>query len=601
MKRKYLGWGLSWLAGLMTGQAAVFTVTNVNDSGPGSFRQAILDADAAGGSPTINFNLPGGGVQTLAPLSPLPDVTCAVSINGYSQPGSSANTLASGDNAVILIRLDGVNLTNGLPVALSFTDGAGGSSLRGLVVVRFATGIQINELSNVSLAGNWVGMDVDGVARGMTFNGIYITSFFNSATNDVIGGVSPADRNVISGNRYGVYFSGATTANCAVQGNYIGTDPGGTLPRGNLFGGVYSFGANNLNIGGPAAGAGNLLCGATAAGGTGVTLQGGAGNLIQGNFIGTDVSGQYDLGNLSDGVYVTASSNNRILGNEIVNNRANGINVASSSGTVIQNNQVGTDASLTRPLGNAQAGITITGSTNLVGGTVAGQANSIQFNGGAGVAVTASSAVQNQIAGNRIFDNGGPGINLGTGANNQPNSPGLTNAAVLFSSLWVQGGLNSVPGTAYRLEFFASPNWTPTGIPEGQTYLGSTNVTTDAGGNAAFTAVLATVPAVGSVITATATDAAGNTSEFSAGQGVVTNGAASPSLVIARGGGGGGSTTTVAWPDAAHLFELETTTSLQPPVQWQNVTSGVVDAGGLERLVITNGGVGGRFFRLKKP
>lgn len=592
--------------------AAVFTVTTLNDSGAGSLRQAMLDANASTGADTLNFNLPSGGVQTIAPLTPLPDITGPVSINGYSQPGSSANTLAGGNDAVLLIRLDGVKLTSGFPVALNFKAGAGGSSVRGMVIVRFASAVYANELSNFTVAGNWVGMDVDGVARGTSFEAIYITSFFSPANNVIIGGTAPADRNVISGNRYGVWFNGATTANSAVLGNFIGTDPTGTLPRGNLFGGVNVFGATNITIGGTLPGARNVIAGATAAGGTGVTVQGGGGAAILNNLIGTDVSGRYDLGNSSDGVYITSSQSNRIIGNEIVNNRANGINLASSSGTVVENNYIGTDSSLTRPLGNALAGITLSGSTNRIGGAVAGQANTIQFNGGAGVAVTASTAVQNEISANRIFDNGGLGIDLGpsgvttndvldadTGANGLQNFPVLTNATVAFSSLTVQGQFNSKPGGTYRLDFFASPDWDAANLAEGQLYLGATTVATDGGGNANFSTAFSSPPPTNSLITATATDASGNTSEFSASLALAFSGAVNPTLVIAAGSAG---TTTLSWPGAAAFFGLEKTVSLSLPVQWQPVTGGIADSGGVKSFVITNS-LGGsqQFFRLKKP
>ena len=596
--------------------AAVFSVTSVNDNGAGSLRQAIMDANASPGANTINFNIPGGSVQTIAPTNALPDITNTVAINGYSQTGSSANTLTNGDNAIILIRLDGSKISGGSPIGVNFSGVAtSGSSVRGLCIIRFSNGVKANEASSITIAGNWIGMDLDGVARGTTFEGIYISSFFNPANNIIIGGASPAERNVISGNRYGIYFNGSTTGNSFVQGNFIGTDPTGTLPRGNLFGGVYIFGGTNITVGGANAGARNIINGATAAGGTGVTVQGGPGNLIQGNLIGTDVTGQYDLGNISDGVYVTGSQNTRILGNEIVNNRANGINLASSSGAVVENNYIGTEASATRPLGNALAGITITGSTNRVGGLNAAQPNTIQFNGGAGVAVTASSAMQNEISANRIFDNGGLGIDLGVtgittndvldadlGANGLQNFPVLTNAAINFSSLSVQGTFNSAANAAYRLEFFATPNWDAAGIPEGQTFLGATNVTTDGNGNAVFNCVFATTPATNSLITATATDANGNSSEFSSAAGIVPNGIASPSLAISGGGvsGGGANTATVTWPSAA-FFTLEQAGSLTPPVQWQAVTSGITDLGGIKSFAFSGGTNTNQFFRLKKP
>src|SRR5215470_14791525 len=86
----------------------VFTVTNTNDSGTGSLRQAITDANSMGGG-TINFNIPGTGVHTISPLTVFPTITQTVTIDGYSQPGSSANTnpTTMGLNAVITIELHG--------------------------------------------------------------------------------------------------------------------------------------------------------------------------------------------------------------------------------------------------------------------------------------------------------------------------------------------------------------------------------------------------------------------------------------------------------------------------------------------------------------
>ena len=602
--------------------AAVFTVTNVNNDGSGSLRQAILNANANPGLNTISFNIPGSGVQTIAPTNALPDITNAVVINGFSQPGSSANSSATSDNSVHLIRLDGYQC-QGSPAGLSFAPAstfspspASGSTVRGLVVVRFSYGIKINEASNVTIAGNWIGMDVDGIARGSSNHGIDVNSFFNNGFNNVIGGTTPADRNIISGNNHGIWINGRSDYS-AVLGNFIGTDPSGTLPRGNQFAGIYLFSSSNIIIGGTNAAARNIISATVSAGGSGVGVQGGTNNLIQGNYIGSDVSGQYDLGNLSSGIVVSSANSTRITGNLIVNNRASGINLG-GNGNAIENNLIGTDATGTRPLGNAAAGVTISGSTNRVGGLGAGQANTIFYNGGAGVEVTSTSAVQNEISGNSIYDNGGLGIDLypagittydvldaDDGANGLQNFPVLTNAGIAFSALTVQGTLNSKAGAAHRLEFFATPAWDTTGTPEGEIFLGATNVTTDGSGNAGFNAALAAAPATNLIVTATATDANGNTSEFSAGIGVVSNGVASPSVVVSKGGAGGGgapATVTVAWPSGATFFALEKTDSLKPPVQWQTVTSGIVDADGTKTFTATNDGTATNwFFRLKKP
>ena len=95
---------------------ATYMVTTTADSGPGSLRQAILDANANPGTDAIAFNIPGTGVQTIVPLTALPVITEAVTIDGYMQPGSSPNTLAVGDNAVVLIEISGINGIGGFTV-----------------------------------------------------------------------------------------------------------------------------------------------------------------------------------------------------------------------------------------------------------------------------------------------------------------------------------------------------------------------------------------------------------------------------------------------------------------------------------------------------
>src|SRR3954463_7546989 len=87
--------------------ANTFTVTTAADSGAGSLRQALLDANAAGDADTIQFSIPGAGVHTITPLTDLPLITGPVTIDGYTQPGSSANTNGPGlpDNSVHLIEL----------------------------------------------------------------------------------------------------------------------------------------------------------------------------------------------------------------------------------------------------------------------------------------------------------------------------------------------------------------------------------------------------------------------------------------------------------------------------------------------------------------
>ena len=112
---------LATLAAASPAAASTLIVTSTSDSGAGSLRQAILDANGNPGADVIRFNVVGGGVQTIALVSSLPSITDTVTIDGYSQPGASANTNPPdrGSNAVLRIELDGqgtIGLT-GLTVA----------------------------------------------------------------------------------------------------------------------------------------------------------------------------------------------------------------------------------------------------------------------------------------------------------------------------------------------------------------------------------------------------------------------------------------------------------------------------------------------------
>ncbi|MCX5727467.1 MAG: DUF4347 domain-containing protein, partial [Nitrospirae bacterium] len=174
---------------------ATFTVTNTNDTGAGSLRAAITSANAAAGSDTINFTIAGAGLHTINLGSALPTITGAVTIDGYTQTGSSVNTLSVGDNAVLTIELNGTNA--GLASAgLTLGAGSAGSTIRGLVINRFShNGIQIDSTGNL-IVGNWIGVDNTGT---LDF-GNGVDGITTSANNNTIGTSAAADRNVLSGN-----------------------------------------------------------------------------------------------------------------------------------------------------------------------------------------------------------------------------------------------------------------------------------------------------------------------------------------------------------------------------------------------------------------
>lgn len=587
---------------LGSGSAATYTVSNTDDAGPGSFRQALLNANANPGADIVAFSIPGNGIHTIAPLTPLPELTNTVSIDGYSQPGSNPNTLPNGNDGKLLIRLDGYNLTSGFPVGLSFSN-AGGNTVRGLVLVRFYTGIQLKNSSANTIAGNWIGLDVDGISRGNTGNGIYVTCDFYHSSGNVIGGLSPAERNVISGNGRGIFFFPSTADYNTVCGNFIGTDATGTLPRGNLSEGVMAQSTTNIVVGGASATARNVIsANGSSANVPAITLLGGSGHVVQGNIIGADVTGRYHLGNYGDGIKVQGADGVTIggtgAGNLICNNGSHGVFLLGDTrGAVIQGNWIGTDADQTWPMGNRGSGVYVQNSGgSLIGGAAAGQGNVIQFNGDAGVNVFSGSG--NRIEGNSVFDNGGPGIALGTTGNQPTSSPAVTAATVAYGATQVQGSHTGQPNTLYRLEFFASPPWDPANRPEGKQFLGTITVATDGTGVTGFATTLAGAPSE-TVITTTATDPIGNTSEFSPAL-EPTFGSEHASVTVARNPD---NSLALSWPTAASDagFSLVTTTSLVPVIQWELVQGRIVTNGALLSLTVTNlPQAGDRYFGLRK-
>jgi parallel beta-helix repeat protein len=569
--------------------AATFTVTSTNDSGAGTLRQAIMDANGTPGPNVLLFNLPGNGVRTLAPLTPLPDITNCLTINGYSQPGSQTNSLAGGNNGVLQVRLDGANLTNGFPIGLRF-NGVNNNSVRGLIIVRFFTAIQLYASSGSTIAGNWIGLDFDNISRGGAGTGVDVTcAVFNRSTANLIGGLMPADRNVISGFHTGISFTPGSADHNTVQGNFIGTDATGVLPRGHVFEGIMVQTATNIVIGGGSASARNLIC----ANGTGVSLLGSSGDLVQGNYIGTDPDSHYDLGNSGDGIDVQSCFYVTISGNTVVNNSGYGIFLLGARTNSVLGNWIGTDTTGAWAMGNGKDGLALQGSSaTTIGNTTPGGPNVIEFNIGAGINI--SSANSNSISANSIFDNAGLGILLASGANQSQMPPTLTNATNAFGSTQVEGTLLSQASAMFRLEFFASPGWDPTAMPEGQLYLGATNVLTDLTGTASFVANLPVAAAAQTVVTATATDQFGNTSEFS-GAIPVAQGPQNVSLSIALVS----NTAIVYWPSASSTgFQLQSASSLTPPVHWQAITNGVNDNGVTKWVTVTNN-LNQQYFRLQ--
>jgi titin len=387
-----------------------YLVTNTGDNGgvnptpgagTGTLRQAIVDANANPGADAIQFAI-GSGVQTIAPSLALPVITGPVSIDGTTQPGYAGTPI---------IELNGSSAVGSGVNGLTLT--GGNSTVRGLVINRFGgVGINLASSNNV-VAGNYIGTNVAGTAAlGNIGFGMEV-----SASNNRIGGTTSSERNIISANNHGIRLIGTGVTGNLVQGNYIGTDVTGTIRLGNAIRGVLIQGAPNNTIGGAIAGAGNIISGS---GENGIYIFGSAatGNVVQGNLIGTDVTGTVDLGNLQDGVRIDSGSNNIIGGttpaarNVISGNDSDGVEIRNgATGNVVQGNYIGMKASGTSALGNNGDGVHIFGGAknnrigiNGDGVADAAERNIISANAFVGVRIagTGSGAHDNVVAGNFI-------------------------------------------------------------------------------------------------------------------------------------------------------------------------------------------------------
>ena len=239
--------------------------------------------------------------------------------------------------------------------------------------------------SDETVQANYIGTDVTGSARSPPPRPPEI--YFESGSDNLIGGSVAGAGNVISGNALaGVEFTGAGTTDNLVQGNLIGTNAAGTAAVKSGTGVEINFGATGNTIGGltttPGTGAGNLISGSA---GSGVYLNTTSSNLVEGNLIGTNLVGSTALANADDGVVLELSSNDTIGGtaagarNVIGGNAVYDVYLDGASDETVQGNYVGTDVSGSTALSTTtQYGILLLNSSdNLIGGSVACAGNVI--------------------------------------------------------------------------------------------------------------------------------------------------------------------------------------------------------------------------------
>jgi hypothetical protein len=539
------------VAGNVVGLNAAGTGELHNGSGDG-----VLIEDAAGN--TV------GGTAAAARNVLSGNFFSGVEVSGANAAGTLIEGNYIGRNASgsasVANTAQGIEIDSG---ATGVTVGGTAAGAGNLISGNTTYGLLIAGSNATTVQGNLIGTDAAGTARVANGNGVFV-----NASTAKVGSAPAAARNVISGNTgFGIEFGGGATVGNVLQGNYVGVDVGGATALGNGGDGVFISSQANVVIGGAAAGAGNVISGN---GGAGVEISGGlsTGNAVQGNSIGTDATGSAALGNGIRGIYVVGTSTSSpvtgtvIIGNLISSNgiatTTSGIRLDNDKGSVVRGNTIGTNAAGTVALGNGFAGVRLVSSQNdTIGGLAAGAGNLIDGNVAAGVYLDGATgslvegnfigtdaagattlgnhgdgvavlngATGNAIRANSIFANGGLGIDLGNdgvtandlsghvGPNNFQNFPALAFAAVGASTRAV-GALNAAANTTYTLDFYASPSPDASGYGEGEHYLGSGSIATDANGRGAFDLTVPGVITANDWVSATATDPAGNTSEFS--------------------------------------------------------------------------------------
>lgn len=475
-------------------RATVYSVTSDDDMGIGTLRQAIMDSNSAGSGNIITFS---AGAHTITLSSPLPNITQPVIIDG------SANVDGNGNPRIEIIGTNAGDSVDGLVFLAS------NITLKSLIINSFGgngVNIQGPGSNNNTISNSFIGTGATGNAAQANDSGIKI----QSSSNNIIGGTTSGTRNIISGNtnngvwilgpnasgnfvygnyigiglggaaipnRDGVRLEGATTSRIGtnttinarniisgntgdgvliagalttsnqVMGNYIGTNIGGNAAIANN-NGVQVLGAPTNTIGGSISGMGNLISGNN----LGILLKnsGTTGNLVEGNFIGTDATGSLPLPNV-DGVVMDNAPGNTIGGstvsrrNIISGNKFYGVYIIHSPSTAnkVLGNYLGTDVGGTLPLPN-ETGIVISNAgSNLVGDIGGSDGNVISGNTNYGIIILGSGATNNQVRHNLI------GVNK-DGTSALPNNYGIyfssSNSNILGGTINPPGNRNVISG-----------------------------------------------------------------------------------------------------------------------------------------------------------
>jgi M6 family metalloprotease-like protein len=514
------------------------TIVSTQDKGPGTLRNALTFANLIQGTPlwfAIPATDPGksNGTFVIRPLSALPTIDGdGTFLDGGVQTTLTGDTNPEGPEVYVDGSEAGENI-NGLWVNASGCTirnlGVGGYRGHGIVLWGWAGA------SNTRLQGLYVGVGPSGKAPlGNAWSGIRL----HGGTHDnVIGGTTADTRNVLSANgNAGVHMSDAGTSRNLVLGNFLGTDATGTLALGNGWAGVgVNYGATGNTIGGTTASARNLISGNR---NLGVSIADGAtsGNVVLGNYIGTDVSGTLPLPNtwgieLGYGTHDNRVGDGTPAGRNVISGNVAlgvGLHTAGTTANQVNGNIIGPGADGRAGLKQGLGVYIVNGAVSNVIGSEDGLGNTIAFND-TGVGVWDAATTGNRLLRNLVYANTYLGFNLvgaegafgvtpndagdgDTGPNNLQNFPVVTAVNRGAASADVRVTLSSRADRDFRIELFSTGQADPSGYGEGEEYVGSAIVRTDSSGNARVTV---TAPIGGSYVCATAADVlSGDTSEF---------------------------------------------------------------------------------------
>jgi parallel beta-helix repeat protein len=507
--------------------AATFTVTNTNDAGSGSLRQAILNANASSLADTIAFNIPGTGLKVIKPLTPLPTIGTMTTIDGYTQPGTATNTAAVGSNAVLRILLDG-SLSNPSTTGLALTGPK--STVRGIVFVNWgASSVSLQAIKS-RVEGCFVGVTPTGLPLP-SFNGINLHA---TSSGSLVGGADPARRNVIVADNVAVFVGTDginTNSGSVIQGNVIGLGPNASFSLGGAKGiRVVSTAAipqqvNNILV------ADNIVSDHSS---NGIEVEQAVAVTIRNNVVGLNGAQTATRGNALAGIALIGSDGAIVEGNTVAGNGI-GIHLFGDENSVVTENFVGTNSVGASGLGNAAAGIR---AENAIGADIglgeAGGENVIRSNGdgvrvvgnASGVSIRGNKIFQNDLAGvgnaNMGIDLGAQGITPNDNGDGDIGPNGLQNSAQINSAIAIGGGLSlsvsllpAIGTQVYTIDIYANNDCDASGAGEGTIWIGSVTQSATGPGTTTFTTFLDFQAAPGEVITATCTASNGSTSEFS--------------------------------------------------------------------------------------